>query len=484
MIGDDVFELDMDRKVVVAPRTKGMKQSACTPLWYVVYKHRPESNAVIHTHSMHAVLATLLDPTESSDCITLTHLEMLKGVGNHAYDDMLHVPIIDNRPTEDQLADQLESALIKYPKSNAVLVRRHGIYVWGDSWEQAKTQAESFDYLLECAVKLRSIGIDPSIVPRVGTYRVVDGDDADDKGTIAAQKKRKLNHGRGDDAAVTGGFHGKGSHGNERDLQSNAIPLLPKDGHRALLLDIEGCTTSISFVKENLFSYAREHLPTYLDRTGTKPGSETYETLARSLREDVQLALSTTMSEGERRSAEKDLDMTDVQKMVHFLMDRDCKTPGLKALQGKMWQTGYEQGELKGHVYGDFKPMLEWMRSHNVPVYIYSSGSVHAQKLLFRHSTCGDLLPWIRGHYDIPTAGNKKSSSSYEKIAHDLKLDPKSIVFCSDSVEELIAARGAGIVQSVMTVRPGNVPIEYDEKKTDPPFVTVHSLLQLCGGIE
>jgi ribulose-5-phosphate 4-epimerase/fuculose-1-phosphate aldolase len=81
---------------------------------------------VIHTHSMNAQLATMLDPTEEADSIKITHLEMLKGVGHHAYDDVLEVPIIDNRPTEDQLADQLEEAVLKYPKCNAVLVRRHG----------------------------------------------------------------------------------------------------------------------------------------------------------------------------------------------------------------------------------------------------------------------------------------------------------------------------------------------------------------------
>lgn len=98
----------------------------CTPLWYVVYKHRKSAMCVIHTHSMNAQLATMLDPTEEASSIKITHLEMLKGVGHHAYDDVLEVPIIDNRPTEDALADQLEAAVLKYPKCNAVLVRRHG----------------------------------------------------------------------------------------------------------------------------------------------------------------------------------------------------------------------------------------------------------------------------------------------------------------------------------------------------------------------
>lgn len=122
MIGNDIFELDMDRNVIVPPKTAGLRQSACTPLWYVVYKYRPTATCVIHTHSMNAVQATLLDPYEMSTYVRITHLEMLKGVGNHGYDDYLDIPIIDNRPTEDLLASQLEVAIQKYPKCNAVLV--------------------------------------------------------------------------------------------------------------------------------------------------------------------------------------------------------------------------------------------------------------------------------------------------------------------------------------------------------------------------
>lgn len=79
---------------------------------------------------MHAQMATLLDPTETLDTLNITHLEMLKGVGGHAYDDTLEIPIIDNRPSEDLLADQLEAVIQKFPRCNAVLVRRHGKLNW------------------------------------------------------------------------------------------------------------------------------------------------------------------------------------------------------------------------------------------------------------------------------------------------------------------------------------------------------------------
>lgn len=147
----------MDRNVIVPPKTVGLRQSACTPLWYVVYQNRPSAKSVIHTHSIYAQLATLLDPTETSRVFRVTHLEMLKGVGNHAYDDILEVPIIDNRPSEDLLADQLTSVIKEFPNCNCVLVRRHGLYVWGDSWEQAKTQAESFDYLFQSAIEMKKV---------------------------------------------------------------------------------------------------------------------------------------------------------------------------------------------------------------------------------------------------------------------------------------------------------------------------------------
>lgn len=222
----------MHRNVVVPPKTPNLRQSACTPLWYVVYAERPTATCVIHTHSMHAQMATLMDPTETSDCFRVTHLEMLKGVGHHGYDDMLEVPIIDNRPSEDQLAEQLRMAIRKYPKANAVLVRRHGLYCFGDSYEQAKTQCESFDYLFHSAIEMHKMGLDPAAKPRSGTYRVTQ-----DSGEVVAPPPTKRMR--------TGGFNGAKAIDNQDDVESNAVPLLPRDA-RVLLLDIEGCTTSIA----------------------------------------------------------------------------------------------------------------------------------------------------------------------------------------------------------------------------------------------
>lgn len=456
MIGDDVFELDMDRKVIVPPRTPNLRQSACTPLWYVVYKYRPTATCVIHTHSMHAQMATLLDPTETAQTLNVTHLEMLKGVGNHAYDDVLEIPIIDNRPSEDQLATQLQAAIQAYPKSNAVLVRRHGLYVWGDSWEQAKTQCESFDYLFQSAVQMKAMGIDSGLKPLQGTYR--EGEDKEDlvEKTVDEPPPKKLK---------TTGFHGLQAANNHRDVVANAVPILPRDA-KILLLDIEGCTTSISFVKDRLFPYVRERLDSYLK--GHVAASDKYQQLAKALAGEAD-AHSDSPVAGTIRQ--------DVAGMVRYMMDRDFKSATLKALQGDIWKTGYARGELKGHIYSDFVPTCQWMQRHGVRVYIYSSGSVAAQKLLFGNSTEGDLLPYLSGHFDIPTAGPKKEAGSYTAIAQTLQVAPSAIVFCSDAEAELVAAREAGIGYPVMSVRPGNVPLSAEGRE----LPAIYSLLQLCG---
>lgn len=468
MIGDDIFELDMDRNVVHPPRTVGLRQSACTPLWYVVYHHRPTAACVIHTHSLNAVQATLLDPYETSTCLRLTHLEMLKGVGNHAYDDVLEVPIIDNRPTEDLLADQLAAAIVRYPQCNAVLVRRHGLYCWGDSWEQAKTQCESFDYLFECAVKLKQLGVDPAAPPRAGSYRheedAITKESLPEEETAHGTKKRKMattNNG-------SAGFNGQVGSDNRSDCLSNSTPLLPRDEqYKFLLIDVEGCTTSIAFVKEVLFPYCREQLYFYFD-------DQDEDELARHV---MSLEVERSNAGVPVPASEKLFDM--LVELAKSMMDHDVKAPYLKMLQGKIWEIGYDLGEIQGHVYPDFLPLLQWLKANgNVKVYIYSSGSVQAQKLLFGHSLAGDLLPWILGHFDILTAGPKKEAKSYQNIASALGTDVSNIVFVSDSIGELEAATAAGIGAAVMSIRPGNAPLTATELQTYP---TVHSLLQLCG---
>lgn len=161
---DALYELDLDGKVLSAPQ--GHKLSACAPLFMHAFRLR-NAGAVMHSHSLNAVAATLL----FDDAVRITHLEMIKGIAGHGYHDELVVPIIENTAHEHELADTLAAAIEAYPKTQAVLVRRHGVYVWGKDWAQAKTQAECYDYLFEAAVKMRQLGVDPSAIPAQGAGR-------------------------------------------------------------------------------------------------------------------------------------------------------------------------------------------------------------------------------------------------------------------------------------------------------------------------
>lgn len=154
MAPGQMFELALDGRVVAGPEDPALKPSECSSLFLKAIVHRG-AGAVIHSHSIHAAMATLLFQTE----FAVSHLEMIKGIRGMAYGDRLVVPIIDNTARECDLADALEAAILAYPKTEAVLVRRHGVYVWGRDWVQAKTQAECYDYLFRAAVEMRRLGI-------------------------------------------------------------------------------------------------------------------------------------------------------------------------------------------------------------------------------------------------------------------------------------------------------------------------------------
>lgn len=152
---DDIFVLDMDGNPVKEP-ANGLKCSECKPLFMAAYKLR-NAGAVLHSHSMNAMLATWLFDSH----FRISNLEMQKGVAGWGAFDALEVPIISNTAREPELTDSLTQAIKDNPKTSAVLVRGHGVYVWGKDWAQAKTQAECYDYLFEAAVKLKQLGIDP-----------------------------------------------------------------------------------------------------------------------------------------------------------------------------------------------------------------------------------------------------------------------------------------------------------------------------------
>ena len=155
---DELFELDEEGEVVCAPANAALTLSACTPLFMNAYRLR-DAGAVLHSHSINAMLATLT----CGDVFRVTHLEMMKGIAGTGYHDVLEVPVIDNTAHECDLADSMADAMRAFPKADAVLVRRHGVYVWGRDWVQAKTQAECYDYLFAAAVRMRQLGIDPEV---------------------------------------------------------------------------------------------------------------------------------------------------------------------------------------------------------------------------------------------------------------------------------------------------------------------------------
>jgi len=156
----DLFVLDGDGRVLERPEDESLCVSACAPLFFNAYRLR-EAGAVLHSHSMHAMLATLI----FGDRFEITHLEMMKGISGVGYRDTLQIPIIENTAREGDLADSMADAMRAYPEANAVLVRRHGVYVWGRDWAQAKAQAECYDYLFEAAVRMRQLGFDPAKPP-------------------------------------------------------------------------------------------------------------------------------------------------------------------------------------------------------------------------------------------------------------------------------------------------------------------------------
>jgi methylthioribulose-1-phosphate dehydratase len=154
---EDIFVLDAAGTVLRSPAS-GLKLSACAPLFLHAYTLRG-AGAVLHSHSINAFLATCL----YDDVFRVTDMEMIKGIEGMGAFDALEVPIIDNTAHECDLADTLADAIKRFPKSNAVLVRRHGAYIWGKDWVQAKTQAESYDFLFQAAVRMKTLGLDPTV---------------------------------------------------------------------------------------------------------------------------------------------------------------------------------------------------------------------------------------------------------------------------------------------------------------------------------
>ncbi len=215
---------------------------------------------------------------------------------------------------------------------------------------------------------------------------------------------------------------------------------------RAILLDIEGTTTPVSFVYETLFPYARKQIKEFLARHWDDPGVRAdVEALRKQHQLDANLN-PPAWSDGSR-----DAQLTSAVAYANWLSERDSKCTPLKSLQGKVCEEGYRSGELRGQVYPDVPPALARWTQQGRTVSIFSSCSVLAQKLLFSTSTSGDLTPFIRSYFDT-TVGTKTDPESYPKIAASLGSPASEILFLSDVTRELDAARQTGM-QTALCVR-------------------------------
>lgn len=234
---------------------------------------------------------------------------------------------------------------------------------------------------------------------------------------------------------------------------------------RAILLDIEGTTTPVAFVYDVLFPFARDHARDFIrDRYDTEEMRRDLDALAAERRADEARGDAPPPWREDTRDAHAE----SATAYVHWLMEQDRKSTALKSLQGKIWEGGYREGKLKAEVYDDVPPALLRWRAQRRRVYVYSSGSVLAQKLLFAHTTRGDLTPHIDGYFDT-TTGPKKEAASYQSISTQINLPASSILFLSDVAAELGAAREAGL-QTALCVRPGNKETSSDTHTTVSTF--------------
>lgn len=224
-------------------------------------------------------------------------------------------------------------------------------------------------------------------------------------------------------------------------------------GLRGVLLDIEGTTTPIAFVHDVLFSYARTHAREYLEQHFD---SDDVQSDVRLLREEHATDVSNGKAPPPLAEGSRSAEIESLAAYINWLIDLDRKSTGLKSLQGKIWHEGYSSGGLRAQVYPDVAPALARWRRAGLTVNIFSSGSVLAQQLLFAHTEAGDLTPFIDNYFDT-TLGKKGEPRSYRRIAETIDLQPGEILFASDVVAELAAARETGM-KTVLSIRPGNQP--------------------------
>uniref|UniRef100_A0A803N242 Probable bifunctional methylthioribulose-1-phosphate dehydratase/enolase-phosphatase E1 n=1 Tax=Chenopodium quinoa TaxID=63459 RepID=A0A803N242_CHEQI len=608
MLSEDMYVLSSDGSTVSAPSPKPYpnkppKCSDCGPLFMKdhqlkVYDIKSQSfvqayqmrnaGAVIHSHGMESCLVTMMNPTSNE--FRITHMEMIKGIQGHGYYDELVVPIIENSAHERDLTDALAAAIEAYPKTTAVLVRNHGIYVWGDSWISAKTQtllrmiasptgsgksytvddsfsaeerhtprlagvllivvsmqAECYHYLFDAAIKLNQMGLDWS-TPTHGPIKRIQADFRSGERAVSAKAGTSgLNPGEPKPRCIVLDIEGTttpisfvtdvlfpyardnvGRHLSstydspetqddikllrgqvEEDLKAGvvgAVPIPSDDegkeeviaalvanvgGHiwrtgfqnnelegvvfedRCIVLDIEGTTTPISFVTDVLFPYARDNVGRHLSSTYDSPETQDDIKLLRGqVEEDLKAGVVGAVPIPSDDEGKEEV-IAALVANVGGMIKADRKITALKQLQGHIWRTGFQNNELEGVVFEDVPEALERWHSSGIKVYIYSSGSRLAQRLIFGNTKYGDLRKYLCGFFDT-AVGNKRETQSYVEIFNSMGVDdPSEILFVTDVYQEATAAKEAGL-EVLISVRPGNGPLPENHG-----FKTVNSFSEI-----
>ncbi|CAN0891271.1 Probable bifunctional methylthioribulose-1-phosphate dehydratase/enolase-phosphatase E1 [Linum grandiflorum] len=242
---------------------------------------------------------------------------------------------------------------------------------------------------------------------------------------------------------------------------------------RCILLDIEGTTTPITFVTDVLFPYARDNVGKHLSATyETEPTQADINLLRSQVEDDLAQGVNGAVPIPPD-DAGKDAVIVALVANVDAMIRADRKITALKQLQGHIWRTGFQNNELEGVVYDDVVEALKSWHALGIKVYIYSSGSRLAQRLIFGNTNAGDLRQFLSGFFDT-NVGTKRETSSYIQISESLGVDsPSEILFLTDVVQEAVAAKAAGL-KVLISVRPGNAPLPENHG-----FKTINSFLEV-----
>ncbi|XP_031255320.1 probable bifunctional methylthioribulose-1-phosphate dehydratase/enolase-phosphatase E1 2 isoform X2 [Pistacia vera] len=403
MVAEDMYVLSSDGFLLSSPPLKPYphrlpKCTDCGHIFMKVYEIC-DAGAVIHSHGIEACLVTMMNPFSK------------------------------------------EFRISAYPKATAVLVRNHGVYIWGDSWISAKTQAECYHYLFDAAIKLHQLGLDWS-TPTHGPIHNIQG-----VWGCGVNLSRALKAG------------------------SLTLDYVIEPSQCCVLLNIEGTMTPLSFVSNILFSYAHGNVEKHL--AATFDSEETQDDI-HLLRSQIQNDLDQGVAGAVAVPPDyvgQDLVIPALVANVEAMIRADRKVIALKQLQGHIWRTGFQNNELVGILYDDVPEVLERWHAAGIKVYIYSNCSREAQRLLFAKSNYGDLRKYFCGFFDT-VVGNKNESHSYLEILRTVGVDrPADMLFVTDVFQEAVAASAAGL-EVIISIRPGNgaLPDEHG-------FRTVESLL-------